>query len=65
MYTTRSGYLTLSEALNSESPTNQATATDWLANVWNVKTMEKIKVFIWRSLHDALPVGEQFGKRNI
>lgn len=43
----------------------QTEAPDWLANVWHIKTSKKIKVFIWRSLHDAIPVGEQFSVRNI
>ncbi|KAH0855487.1 hypothetical protein HID58_007968 [Brassica napus] len=46
-YSTRS-------ARTAEAPTNQVAAPDWLANVWNVKTLEIVKVFIWRSLHDAL-----------
>ncbi|XP_018515407.1 uncharacterized protein LOC103828072 isoform X2 [Brassica rapa] len=29
------------------------------------ETVEKIKVFLWKSLHGALPVGEQFAIRNI
>lgn len=33
--------------------------------MWNLKTAEKIKVFIWNSLHDAILVGEQFAIRNI
>lgn len=53
-YSTRSGYMIQSEARTAEPPTNQVSALDWLANVWNVKTLEKVKVFIWRSLHDAL-----------
>lgn len=46
-------------------PLDQASAPDWLQNVWNIKTAEKIKVFIWKSLQSALPVGEQFAIRNI
>lgn len=53
-YSTRSGYLIQLEARTAEAPTNQVAAPDWLANVWNVKTLEIVKVFIWRSLHDAL-----------
>lgn len=37
----------------------------WLPNVWNIKTLEKIKIFLWKSLHGAIPVGEQFAIRNI
>lgn len=30
-----------------------------------MKTPEKIKIFLWNSLQEALPVGEQFAIRNI
>lgn len=46
-------------------PPTQEPATDWLSNVRNIKTSEKIKLFLWKSLHDALPVGEQFAIQNI
>lgn len=36
-----------------------------MANIWNIKTSEKIKHFIWKSLQKALPVGEQFAIWNI
>lgn len=64
-YSTRSGYLTLMEEEFRTMPTNQTATFDWLSNVWNIKAAEKIKVFLWKSLHDALPVGEQFAIRNI
>ncbi|XP_048607702.1 uncharacterized protein LOC106443022 isoform X1 [Brassica napus] len=53
------------EEKNRALPANSIADSDWLSNVWNIKTAEKIKVFLWKSLHDALPVGEQFGIRNI
>lgn len=31
----------------------------------NIKTSENAKIFIWKSLHGVLPVGEQFPIRNI
>ncbi|KAH0849981.1 hypothetical protein HID58_095918, partial [Brassica napus] len=43
-YSTRSGYLIQLEARTAEAPTNQVAAPDWLANVWNVKTLEIVKV---------------------
>lgn len=66
-YSTRSGYLSLmeeKERLATPSTNTNATA-EWLPNVWNIKTAEKIKLFLWKSLHGALPVGEQFAIRNI
>ncbi|XP_009117682.2 uncharacterized protein LOC103842769 [Brassica rapa] len=64
-YTVKSGYMAKEEqSCLAETPTSEPTV-DWLANVWNLKTPEKIKVFLWNSLHAALPVGEQFAIRNI
>lgn len=64
-YTTRSGYLTVSQEKTANLPQNPASAVDWFPSVWNIKTSEKIKVFLWKSLLGALPVGEQFAVRNI
>ncbi|KAG2305238.1 hypothetical protein Bca52824_033889 [Brassica carinata] len=40
-------------------------SNDWYSNVWRIKTAKKIKIFIWKSLQNALPVGEQFAIRII
>lgn len=64
-YSTRSGYLVATEERVNAAPMYPAATLEWLPNVWNIKTSEKIKVFIWRSLHNGLPVGEQFTIRNI
>lgn len=64
-YTTRSGYLVLTEERSQSETIELSSPTDWLANAWKVKIEEKVKFFIWKSLHGALPVGEQFAIRNI
>ena len=64
-YSTRSGYLSCMEENTRTLPPTQEHAPDWLSNVWNIKTSEKIKLFLWKSLHGTLPVGEQFVIRNI
>lgn len=53
------------EEKETSLPAIPTESCDWLANVWNIKTAEKIKLFIWKSLQRALPVGEQFAIRNI
>ncbi|XP_013709309.1 uncharacterized protein LOC106413000 [Brassica napus] len=65
VYTAKSGYKAHAETTITEEAPAPETNHDWLANVWKLKTTEKIKVFLWNSLHDALPVGEQFAIRNI
>lgn len=64
-YTAKSGYKSQAEVLDTEEEPTPAITHDWLANVWKVKTSEKIKLFLWNSLHNALPVGKQFAIRNI
>lgn len=64
-YSTRSGYLTITQEKAANLPQNPTTPTDWLPSVWNIKTAEKIKVFLRKSLQCVLPVGEQFAIRNI
>lgn len=64
-YSTRSCYLTLSEEKDNSQPMPLIVPCDWLSNFWKIKTSEKIKLFIWKSLQNALPVGEQFAIRNI
>lgn len=63
-YSTRSCYLTRSEEASNSRPL-EAMDHDWLSTVWNIKTSQNIKLFIWKFLHRALPVGEQFAIRNI
>lgn len=67
-FSTRSGYLAATETEANSTPSTPTTPVDtvkWLTSVWNIKTTEKIKIFLWKSLHGALPVGEQFAIRNI
>lgn len=64
-YSTRSGYLTITQEKADKTPVDPDAPTDWLPSVWNIKTSEKIKVFLWKSLLGALPVGKQFAIRNI
>lgn len=64
-YSTRSSYRAAMELLEMEEGETNLSNLNWNANVWNIKTAEKIKVFLWNSLPGALPVGEQFAIRNI
>ena len=65
VYTAKSGYKAQGETTITEEAPVPETNIDWLANVWKLKTSEKVKVFLWNSLHDALPVGKQSAIRNI
>lgn len=53
-YSTRSGYLTIAEEKAEFIPHDQTDALEWLPNVWNIKTSEKVKVFIRPFAPDAM-----------
>lgn len=38
---------------------------DWNAQIWKTKAAPKIKLFFWKAIHGALPVGEQLEVRNV
>lgn len=56
---------TLMEDKTNAAPRDQAAPINWYSSVWDIKTSEKIKTFIWRSLYGGLRVGEQFAFQNI
>ncbi|XP_050220937.1 uncharacterized protein LOC126671230 [Mercurialis annua] len=58
-YTSKSGYFQASLIRHPAiSPvTMHFSKTDW-QNIWLLKIYPRIKVFIWRALHEALPTGE-------
>lgn len=58
-YTTRSGYITAAEILEAQNPTTLTPAVNWNQQVWKLKASPKVKIFIWKSLQGALPVGAQ------
>lgn len=64
-YSTKSGYRAQAERLEMDEPISPIETIDWQSLVWKAKTSEKIKLFLWNSLHGSLPVGEQLAIRHI
>lgn len=65
-FTTKSGY----GAVSSQLPSFQAVQQhdnffNWKKNVWKLHVAPKIKLFIWKIFHGALPVGFQLRARQI
>lgn len=58
-FTTKSGY---AAALNNRGALNDQIQDDppfdWKKNVWNLQTLPKIKLFVWKVFYEALPVGK-------
>lgn len=65
-FTTKSGYKAIASHLEN-FPTNhhQETAFNWKKNVWKLHIAPKIKLFLWKTFHGALPVGTQLRARQI
>uniref|UniRef100_A0A803QFX1 Reverse transcriptase zinc-binding domain-containing protein n=1 Tax=Cannabis sativa TaxID=3483 RepID=A0A803QFX1_CANSA len=64
-YTVKSGYvvaLDLATERNGGSSVNQAS---WWNDLWKLKIPQKVKIFLWRMYHRALPANSQLIKRNI
>ena len=65
-FTTKTGYsaalpLHLDQALLPQGNP----CFNWKKNVWKLHTAPKVKLFVWKTLHGALPVGEQLVARQI
>ncbi|XP_048634185.1 uncharacterized protein LOC125608233 [Brassica napus] len=64
-YTTKSGYY---NAVNGEDNGHAGPVGDdfnWKKNVWNLECAPKIKMFSWKLLKGALPVGARLHERHV
>lgn len=65
-YSAKSGYITAMKikaaAVIVQEDTHQL---DWFKSVWKLHTSPKIKLFLWKTFQNALPVGELLAIRNI
>ena len=65
-YTTKSGYQTgLKDNQIILAPPTLPADFDWQRGVWNLHTAPKVKLFLWKVMNRAIPVGEQLLHRNI
>lgn len=60
-YTTKSGYFI---AVNRDEIPN-ADGFKWKRGVWNLECAPKVKLFSWKLLNKALPVGERLMERHV
>ncbi|XP_010512831.1 PREDICTED: uncharacterized protein LOC104788746 [Camelina sativa] len=66
VYTVKSGYYMALHEEPKDNPESQTTtAYNWKAKLWRIKCSPKIKILLWKALHDALPVGENLKHRQI
>ncbi|XP_023639614.1 uncharacterized protein LOC111830956 [Capsella rubella] len=64
-YSTKSGYYVARENLAISNPLLPQRDVDWKKEVWAVHTSPKLKMFLWKTLHGALPTGQQLVHRHI
>lgn len=64
-YSTKSGYLTVvNHAIDSQTR-DQEESPQWYKNVWNLKVAPKVKMFVWKALKGAIPVGTRLVERHM
>ncbi|CAA7062155.1 unnamed protein product [Microthlaspi erraticum] len=67
-YTAKSGYYECLKQ-NPEEKINEQEAQgerfNWLKSIWNIRSSPKTKMFMWKAMNGALPVGETLKARNI
>ncbi|XP_022568759.2 uncharacterized protein LOC111211768 [Brassica napus] len=65
-YSTKTGYkAVLSSRSVEDAGSIEECSFDWKKSVWKLQTTPKIKLFIWKALHGALPVSEALKARGI
>ncbi|XP_056842856.1 uncharacterized protein LOC130507579 [Raphanus sativus] len=63
-YSTKSGYFfAVDDAENRELL--QLQGPKWKSSVWNLSCAPKVKIFSWKALKGALPVGERLAQRQV
>lgn len=60
-YTTRSGYALAKTNCASTAPDR----FNWYLHIWNIKTLPKLKLFLWKAMSNALPVGTALSSRGL
>lgn len=64
-YTTKSGYYSMVDVGSYGEAAVAATDINWNKGVWRLECVPKVKLFSWKLLKGALPVGERLVERHI
>ncbi|KAJ4895059.1 hypothetical protein Rs2_21853 [Raphanus sativus] len=63
-YSAKSGYAAdFASAIENSPQSKHVITTGWQKSVWNVKCLPKIKLLIWKILHEAIPTGSNLERR--
>ena len=65
-YSTKTGYYTALKQMefDQNSPPSRSNC-DWMADIWLIPIPPKLKVFLWKIVQNALPLGENLETRGI
>lgn len=64
-YSTRTGYFSAIENYHRAETEAQTPTRDWVNEVWKLSVSPKLRLFIWKVKHGAIPVGERLEARQI
>ena len=64
-YSTKSGYYTAVNTTDTDAAVPNGNGFKWKKSVWNLPCAPKVKLFSWKLLKGAIPVGERLAERHI
>ncbi|KAM6596535.1 hypothetical protein CsatA_007059 [Cannabis sativa] len=64
-YSVKSGYKVALDMVSERNGCSSADLAHWWNGMWNLKIPQKVKIFLWRMYHRALPTNSQLLKRKL
>ncbi|KAM6589756.1 hypothetical protein CsatA_012361 [Cannabis sativa] len=64
-YTVKSGYALALDLVRDRNGGSSVDQAHWWNGMWNLRVPQKVKIFLWRMYHRALPTNSQLIKRKI
>ncbi|KAF4366697.1 hypothetical protein G4B88_010772 [Cannabis sativa] len=64
-YTVKSGYVVALDVLGERVGSFTCNQSHWWNGLWNLKVPQKVKIFLWRMYHRALPTNSQLIRRKV